>query len=147
MDVAYPTVLARYAVAQIQDGRRVGSRLNVRDVLSPYAQKHKGIHVERLDHFDREEDQWIEAVVEDSRTPVPDQVAFRCDFPAWLETLPRRNRRIAKALSLGHTTSEVAKRFQVSAGRISQLRREMQQSWRDFHGEANVETSPPDLGI
>ena len=40
-DVAYPTALVRFAVAQIHDGRRVGNRLNVRDVLSPYAQQQK----------------------------------------------------------------------------------------------------------
>ena len=135
-DVAYPSALARYAVAQIHDGRRVGNRLNVRDVLSPYAQKQKGIQVERIDRFDEEEGQWVEAVIEDDRTPVPDQAAFRCDFPTWLDSLSRRNRRIAQALSVGHTTSEVAKRFRVSPGRVSQLRREMHQSWQDFHGES-----------
>ena len=31
-----------------------------------------------------------EAIVEDRRTPVPDQVAFRIDFPAWLDTHPKR---------------------------------------------------------
>jgi hypothetical protein len=141
-EVAYPTVLARYAVAQIHDGRRVGNRLNVRDVLSPYAQRQKAIHVERLDRFDKDDGQWIEAVVEDLHTPVPDQVAFRCDFPAWLKSLTRRNRRIAEALSLGHTTGDVAKRFGVSPGRISQLRREMHDSWHEFHGE-RVNGSPP----
>ena len=137
-DIAYPTALARYAVAQIHDGRRVGNRLNVRDVLSPYAQQQKGIRVERLDHFDEEENEWVEAVVEDDRTPVPDQVAFRCDFPVWLERLSRRNRRIAEALAVGHTTSAVARRFRVSPGRISQLRRDLQQSWQEFQGEILV---------
>ena len=54
-EVAYPTVLAGYAVAQIQDGRRVGNRRNGRDVLSPYAQKRNRIDVERLDRFDKED--------------------------------------------------------------------------------------------
>lgn len=134
-DIAYPTPLVRFAVAQIRDGRRVGNRLNVRDVLSPYAQQEKGIRVERLDRFDEEDNEWIEAVVEDPRTPIPEQVVFRCDFPTWLESLSRRNRRIALALVVGHTTGEVAKRFRVSPGRISQLRRDMQQSWQEFHGE------------
>ena len=38
-----------------------------------------------------------EAIVEDPRTPVPDQVAFRIDFPKWLDGMPRRNRKIAAA--------------------------------------------------
>ena len=134
-DIAYPTPLVRFAVAQIHDGRRVGNRLNVRDVLSPYAQQEKDIRVERLDRFDEKDNEWVEAVVEDHRTPVPDQVVFRCDFPIWLESLPRRNRRIALALAIGHTTGQVAKRFRVSPGRISQLRREMQRSWQEFQGE------------
>ena len=54
-----PECLARYAVAQIQDGRRVGNRLNVRDVLSPYAQKQKDIKVERLDRFDEKDNEWV----------------------------------------------------------------------------------------
>ena len=41
-----------------------------------------------------------------------------------------------KILALSHTTGEVAKRFRVSAGRISQLRRDLQRSWEEFQGEA-----------
>jgi hypothetical protein len=39
LDLAYPGVLARCAVAQAFAGRQVGVKLNVRDVASPYAQK------------------------------------------------------------------------------------------------------------
>jgi hypothetical protein len=38
-DLAYPTVLARYAVAQYRTGRRVAHAMNIGDVTSPYAQK------------------------------------------------------------------------------------------------------------
>ncbi len=134
MSIAYPTVLARYATAQVADGRRVGSSLNVHEVLSGYAQRLKNFKVESLDHRD-EEGQWQEAVVQDTRSvPVSDTVAFRVDFADWLCSLPRRNRRIAESLSLGHTTCDVAKRFNVSPGRVSQLRREFAKSWNDFTG-------------
>jgi hypothetical protein len=136
-DLAYPTVLARYAVAQFRDGRRVGSHLNVREVLSAYAQKHKGFTVERLDHFDEEENQWCEAVVQDTKTAsVSDIVAFRVDFADWLASLSRRDRRIAESLAIGNRTGDVAKRFRLCAGRISQLRRELAESWRAFVGES-----------
>ena len=142
MSIAYPTVLARYAVAQINDGRRVGNRLNVREVLSSYARKHKGFKVERLDHFDEEENQWQEAVVQDTRTaPVPEIVAFRCDFSDWLDRLPRRNRRIAESLAIGNRTSEAARKFGVSEGRVSQLRRELSESWQKFTGENGGSTT------
>jgi DNA-binding NarL/FixJ family response regulator len=134
-DRAFPTVLARFAAAQVREGRRVGSRRNVRDVLSPYAQRKKQFFVERLDRFDTEEGQWLEAVVEDPHTPVFDQVWFRIDFPAWLDRLTPRHRRIAQTLALGHSTGEVARQFGISAGRVSQLRRELYESWCDFHGE------------
>lgn len=135
-DVAYPTPLATFAVAQYRTGRRVGNRLNVHDVLHPFCQRRKKITVTRLDHFDKEEGQWKEAVVQDTRiASVPQIVAFRCDFPQWLASHSRRDRRIAEALATGHTTGEVAKRFGVSAGRVSQLRRELAESWRKFHGE------------
>jgi hypothetical protein len=136
VDLAYPQVLARFAVAQFFDGRRVGNRLKISEVLSSYAQRKKGFRVRSLDRFDRESDEWLEAVVEDIHTPVPEQVAFRIDFPAWLKTQTKRNRRIAEALALGRTTGEVARRFKVSEGRVSQLRREFCHSWQEFHGEA-----------
>ena len=136
VSLAYPTVLAKYAIVQIRDYRRVGNRLNIRDVLNPYCQKRKGVVVERLDVFDEEENAWKEAVIADTRTAtVPDIVAFRCDFPAWLQTLSCRDRRIAKFLALGNRTSHAARKFDVCEGRISQLRRELAESWKKFTGE------------
>ena len=134
-DRAFPTVLARFAAAQVIDGRRVGSRQNTRDVLSRRAQRKKRFQVERLDRFDDYENGWREAVVEDTRTPVFDQVCFRIDFPAWLARLSRRDRRIAELLAVGNSTKTVARRFRLSAGRVSQLRREFYLSWREFTEE------------
>jgi hypothetical protein len=36
---------------------------------------------------------------------------------------------------MGNGTTDVAKRFKLRAGRISQLRRELAESWRRFVGE------------
>jgi RNA polymerase sigma factor (sigma-70 family) len=132
---AFPTVLARFAVAQVRQGRRVGGRQNVRDVLSPCALRKQRCLVERLDRYDTEEQAWREAVVEDPYTPVFDQVWFRIDFPQWLAGLAPRKRRIAETLAVGHSTAAVAQQFGLSAARISQLRRELYESWRGFHGE------------
>ena len=135
-DIAYPTVLAKYGVAQVKDGRKVGGHLNVRDVSSQYCQHQKRINVERLDHFDEEENVWQEAVIVDTRmAPVPEIVSFRVDFAAWLKRLSHRNRRIAETLALGNRPGDVAKRFKVSAGRISQLRNELAKSWKTFVGD------------
>jgi hypothetical protein len=142
--LAFATVLARYAVAQVRTGRRVGGQLNVRDVTSGYAQCRKQFSVGRLDRYDPVEGCWREAVVEDYRTPVADQASFRVDFPAWLQTLPPRERKIARALAEGGRTIDVARRFGVSLARISQLRRELERSWLAFHGE-EAEREPMEL--
>ena len=113
----------------------LGAKLNIRDVLSPYCQAKKHVVVERLDHFDEEENQWCEAIVED-RTAGPAETArVRLDFAAWLGSLKRRDRRIAASLAAGNRTGEAAKKFKVSEGRISQLRRELAASWRAFVGD------------
>ena len=134
--LAFPTVLAGYAAAQFREGRRVGTKANCKDVCSPIVQKQRTIYVERLDHYDEETQEWQESVVEDHRTPVPDQAAFRIDFPAWLKSYPKRDRRIAEALLRGESTNEVARKFKISPGRISQLRKEFHHSWEIYRGEA-----------
>jgi hypothetical protein len=133
--LAYATVLANYAIKQVKDGRRVGNRLNVREVLSKYAQQHKGLVVERLDHVDQDEGQWQEVLIEDKTAGPADIARVRCDFSDWLKSLKRRDRRIAEVLAVGERTQNVAKRFKVSAGRISQLRKELAESWRQFVGD------------
>jgi hypothetical protein len=133
--LAFATVLARYAVAQVRSGRQVGGRLNIQDVSSGYAQGWKQFRLARLDRFDSAQRCWREALVEDYRTPVADQAAFRCDFPAWLKTLLPRDRKIARALAGGERTTDVARRFHVSLARVSQLRRKFERSWLAFHGE------------
>jgi hypothetical protein len=131
-------------VRQTRDGRRVGGRLNIRDVLSEYAQSRKRFQVERLDHFDWEENAWREALVEDTRTAgVPEIVSFRVDLAEWLRRLSRRDRRLAHCLALGNRTGETARRFGLSHGRISKKRRELFASWMRFHGEPPAEAPAP----
>jgi hypothetical protein len=135
VEIAFATALARFAVRQFHAGRRVGNRFTIRDVLSSAARRRRGLVVERLDRVDPATGEWLEAVVNDYSTPVADQAAFRCDFPAWLGKQRPRDRRIAAALALGHTTADVARQFRISAGRVSQLRRELRNSWLAFHGD------------
>jgi hypothetical protein len=135
VDVAYPSVLARYAVAQTKDFRVVGSQLNVQDVSSRHCQKRKHISMERLDHYDNTEDAWLEILLEDKHAGPADIVRVKLDFAAWLRSLPTRLRRIAKFLANGGRTTDVAKKFGLSNGRISQIRRELALNWRKFTGE------------
>lgn len=135
-DLAYAGVLARYGVAQAKDGRRVGNRLNCKDVLSPYCHVRKKIAIERLDRYDSTEDGWQEILVEDRHAGPFDIVRTKLDFAAWLHLLPIKLRRIAKTLANGERTRDVAVKFNLSQGRISQIRSELLASWRRFVGDA-----------
>ena len=134
-DLAYAGVLARYAVAQIHAGRKVSTPLRSKDVLSRYAQQRRGIKVERLDCRDQDEKAWMEIVVEDGRATPADVAVTRIDFAAWLDTLSGKVRKIAEVLATGETTSDAAKKFGVTDGRISHVRRELMRSWESFQRE------------
>jgi hypothetical protein len=103
-------------------------------VSSEYAQQRKGFKVERLDCFDKGKNAWTEVLVEDRRSGPAEIAASRIDFKDWLRSLPHQERKIAASLASGETTSEAAKQFGVSASRISQVRRELKESWEEFVG-------------
>jgi hypothetical protein len=134
-DLAYPTPLAMFAVRQFRAGRRVGTQSNANDVGSPYAQAVKGIHVERLDHRDKETGEWREILLECPGVGPAETAAARIDFADWLGSLSRRYRKIATNLATGETTKRAARRFRVSPGRISQIRGELKRCWEQFQGE------------
>ena len=130
-----PSNLAWYAQLQVRRGRMAGCPLNCREPLSRYAQLGKGIKVERLHHRDSSDETWINDVIDSGRTSIADLVAIKLDFVAWLNSLCSRTRRIAMDLAQGFSTSEVASKYRVSAGRISQIRRELEDAWRQFQSE------------
>jgi hypothetical protein len=132
---AHTSALARFAIAQTFSGRRVGGRLRVRDVLSPYAQRRKRLRVTRLDEYDEEARVWREIFVRDLSPSPAALAASRIDFADWLDRLPSFVRRIALSLASGETTSEAAKLFRLSPGRISQIRRWLWESWQTFQGD------------
>ena len=74
-------------------------------------------------------------------TPVPDQVQFRIDFKSWLKTLTARERRIIQAMALNERTKDLARMFEVSPGRVSQLRREFLEGWQRYCGDVDEMTA------
>ena len=83
----------------------------------------------------RRQDAFEERLADNTRTPVPDQVVFRIDFPAWHQSQPDRTRRVIEAMAEGHRTEDIARRFGLSPGRISQMRAELHADWRRFQGD------------
>jgi hypothetical protein len=136
--LAFPSVLAMYGVRRVRIGRKAATPMNVRDVSSVYCQVKKHIRLDRLDKYDHDTQSWEEILVEDKHATPADIARVRIDFSDWLRTLPHRTRRIAETLSTGETTSTVAKLFHVSAGRVSQLRKQLKESWEEFVGDSDA---------
>ena len=146
--LAFPVVLAGYAARQVKCGRRLCGQEKGQDALSGLAQRRHGFHVEPLPHstagYDRlgavggqrRQDALEELLRDNGQTPVPEQVGFRLDFPAWRRTHARRTRRLLDGMMLGERTGDLARRFSLSPARISQLRRALRDDWRRFQGEA-----------
>jgi hypothetical protein len=128
----FPTILANFAVLHVKNGRHVGGRSSTRDVLSPITQQRRHFAVQ---HLPQQEVEWNDVLVDHRLTPIPDQVAFKLDFAAFLQTLTPRDRKMADLLALGHSGKWVARRFKLSPGRVTQLRKQWQREWRIFIGE------------
>jgi hypothetical protein len=132
----FASALATYAARAVKSGRRLCGQDSARDALSQVAQRKKGFTVSSLPQgsglavnvFD-------EALRDNTRSPVPERVAFRQDFPAWQATLTQRDRRLLEDLMAGERTSDVAGKYGLSFGRVSQLRREFRDDWRRFVGD------------
>ena len=140
--VAYPTVLARYGVAQFNEGRRVGTSTNTRDVTSPAAKRKHRHQVDSISRNGDENESWKSIVVED-RSAGPAEIAqVRIDFDAWLTSLTEKQQRVANLLCGGGSTSELSEDLGVSCGRVSQFRRELEQKWNQFTAE-NLDAEVP----
>jgi hypothetical protein len=134
-ELAYPTPLVRFGVAQYHAGRRVGNRMSGRDVLSEYARRKHKFVVERLDQYSDHAGTWREILIEDRSVTPAELACVRLDVTRWLQTLAPRDRRLAETLAMGESTGKAAKKFRISPGRISQMRRQLCMDWKAFQGE------------
>ena len=129
----FSSALARFAAKAVRNGRRVGGPQSSTDVLSPLCQAKRGFIVKSLDDRSGLKSEIIrEALVDNGRAEIADHVAFRLDFPDWVARLSDRSARIAIELAEEKNTAEVARKHGLTAGRISQMRRELATSWQCF---------------
>ncbi|MBI3410991.1 MAG: hypothetical protein HY040_21875 [Planctomycetes bacterium] len=145
----FPSKMAKYAALHVKNDRHVGGHANSHDALSAKAQQKHGFRVDSLQRtlprrrkarhaFGRSSrilDAFEEHLQDDSLTPIPEQVCFRLDWAAFMRTLSRRDRAMAKYLSLGNSATETAEKFRMSCGRVTQLRRRWHREWTTFQGE------------
>jgi hypothetical protein len=126
----YYSPLVRYAIKRYRGGRRfTGS--NSTDVLSEQTQMIGRSEVCRLSEFDGDPGCWD--FEHYNRLPdVAEAVQWKIDYETWLAQQTPRDQKIALDLSYGYTTGEVAKRYGVSDGLISQYRKRYAESWNAY---------------
>ena len=138
----FTTLLARAVLS----GRRLVGLLKAKDVMNPATQKRLGFQVEPLPLSNRTSheqlyampngqnlhDEFEERLRDNTTTPVPDQVQFRLDWPAWLATLSGRERRMIRVMAKNESTKDLARQFDLSPARISQKRSEFRDEWMRF---------------
>jgi hypothetical protein len=132
LNQAYAGALASFAVRATRSGRVAGSGQNSKDVLSRLAQQRHGFTTLNLGR--QSLPVWRQVARVDPHVDPAEQAIFNLDFASWLRTLSRRLRRIVGMLAAGWRTGEVARRFRLSAGRISHFRRILEESWLRFQG-------------
>jgi hypothetical protein len=132
----FAAALASFAVRAVWSGRRVTGSESSQDVLSVTAKLRHGVKVFRLPaNGALAINGWQEALADNLWTPPDEQAAFRLDFPAWLATRTERDRHMIADLAVGERTGDVARKYGLSASRISQLRRAFCEDWARFCGE------------
>jgi hypothetical protein len=132
----FPTALAAYAVLAVRNGRRLCGMCKARDAMNRAAHARLGVTCESLPQGEPPPESALAAALADStRSEIPAQVAFRIDFPAWLQTRTRRDRAIIRDMLLEARTTDLAACHRVSPARVSQLRREYLAGWMAFVGE------------
>src|SRR5262249_26438442 len=121
----FVSALATYAARAVTSGRRVCGHEKSKDVLSPVAQRRHGFSVGKLPDFATLSGNPLdEAPQANTVPPVPEQVAFRLDFPAWRRIHSDRDRRLIDRLMAGERTLEAGRAFGLSPARVSQKRGE-----------------------
>jgi hypothetical protein len=142
----FVAVFARFASRAVKCGRRATGQESSRDVMSRAAQQRHGFQVSSLGSSvcwshgrlygapqgQEMLDSLEERLHSNTQTPIPDQVAFRMDWPRFFHRLSRRDRQLATFLSLGNSAKAAADKFGVSPGRVTQLRQSWCRAWREF---------------
>ena len=136
----FSSALASFAARAVNAGRRICGQEKPKDVLSFQAQRRYGFVVDKLPDCNNLTASALEEIlIDNTQTPVDEQVCFRLDFPNWLKTRTDRDRRVIDDLMVGEGTLDVSRRYGLTPGRVSQLRREFQLDWMRFCGESEAE--------
>jgi hypothetical protein len=128
----------------VNAGRRLNGMAKAKDALNATTQRRHRFTVESLPDVragherlfapggQRLHDAFEEQLRDNTVTPIPDQVQFRLDWPAWLATRTERDRRLIRTMARNERTLDLSRRFGLCPARISQLRGEFHTDWTRF---------------
>ena len=124
----YYSPLVRWAIKRYRDGRRCRG-YNSTDIFSEHTQM---LGRSKVHSFHDEEGEDRHHFMEDRRVNVADTVQFKIDYEEWHQQHSERDQQIITDLSMGERTGDVAKKYGVSAGLISQYRKRYRNSWDNY---------------
>jgi DNA-directed RNA polymerase specialized sigma24 family protein len=132
----FVSAIAAFAARAVKGGRRLCGQEKANDVYSRQTQTRRDFLISRFPEFSTLTGNALEEALHDNATtPIPDQVSFRMDFPAWLATRSSRDRELIGELIAGEQNQDTARRFGISPSRISQLRLAYWADWQLFCDE------------
>jgi len=141
------TGIANNAVRNVRQGRRIGNRTCGRgamDIQHPRVRRALGLRVVAFAELAGPPvGSWRDWLAEDNRVTPADEAIFHLDYQAWLAGLAEPKRRVAELLAEGHEPGLVARVLGVSPPRVTQLRHELEASWRAFQGGATPAATVP----
>jgi hypothetical protein len=144
----FPMVFVYLVVKAVRSGRRVAGMEKAKDVMNARTQRRHGFAVKSLPlrtrplrrsihsgRGQRDFDAFDERLQDNTVTPPPIAAAFRIDFPEFLDQLTERDRAMATFLAQEHPAKMAAERFELTPGRVTQLRQRWRREWQAFQGE------------
>ena len=139
--------IARHAIKYVKSGRKLGNPTcgrGSRDIQHPRVRRALGLRVVSFEELaGPSPGSWQDWLVADRRVTPADLACSRLDFAAWLGGLPEKKRRVAELLAEGHEGVVVARLVGIAQSRVTQLRHELEASWRAFQGGATPVATVP----
>jgi DNA-directed RNA polymerase specialized sigma24 family protein len=130
------SVFAERACQGARSGRSVNGQERARSISNPRTQIAKSFARQSLPQYDSSEhDTDLLRAIQDERDSPPDIAAYLIDTKEWLAGLPEKKREMALDMAAGETTTGLAEKYRMTLGRVSQIRRELVESNRLFHGD------------
>jgi len=149
----FVSAIATFAAKAARSGRRLCGQEKAKDALSPRAHYRCGFTVCSLPAFSTlTVNPFAEALLDNTRTPVSEQVAFRLDFPMWLSTFDERRQRIIESMGQGERTLDLPSssgsrrpalaRCARTHGRLAAVRRGLLMLCADRRGQTLSDSGP-----